>query len=306
MCPAYAQLKQGALDPPSPPQIKKIINPLPGMMIFFSVQTMRTNPANAELSLVPRDGIRYSGRSDRSSTQRHHMTIHARFTALVAVTIATITLLSTPATAQPYIEIAISGSMQDNVTGDEYKPFGLRAIFDAGAAPDGVFGNSIQFEAIWGEAIDTSALTSTSMASPFGVLEDEYLPADVFFSYIQSINSYQVLAFVNDDIATLQVTDPIGAFSLAMTSLPDALVDYQIFQKGFGEIVGPVLFSTPQGSAFWNGDSSIASSTGSIHVTFRFVDGPPEPECLVDLNNDGALDFFDISTFLTLFGAGCP
>ena len=28
--------------------------------------------------------------------------------------------------------------------------------------------------------------------------------------------------------------------------------------------------------------------------------------CLVDLNDDGELDFFDISAFLTAFGAGCP
>lgn len=29
-------------------------------------------------------------------------------------------------------------------------------------------------------------------------------------------------------------------------------------------------------------------------------------ECVVDLNDDGELDFFDVSEFLTLFGMGCP
>lgn len=36
------------------------------------------------------------------------------------------------------------------------------------------------------------------------------------------------------------------------------------------------------------------------------VRGTQEPECIPDLNDDGRLNFFDVSVFLQLFGAGCP
>lgn len=242
------------------------------------------------------------------------MTIHARFTTLIAVAIAAITLSSTHATAQPYIQIDISGTMRDQATGDQYKPFGFRAIFDAGAAPDSVGPNSIHFNAVWGEAIESSALiTTTTASSPIGVLSGGYSPADVHFAYIQSSNNYRISAEVNGEFMDLWVTDPIGSFSLAMTSLPDDLGDYQVF---FGnptlDEAGPVIFSmfSPAsgdgGNAHWEGDCLDCHNTGTISATFRFVDGPPEPECIADINGDGELNFFDISAYLAEFTNGCP
>lgn len=241
------------------------------------------------------------------------MTNLARFTTLVIATIATVTLSSTRAIAQPFIEFDISGLMRDFATGDEFKPFGLRAIFDAGAAPDGVFPNSIDFNAVWGEAVETLGLATFASTSPFtiGTGLVEYIPADVIFSYIQSTNTYLIQTSVNGEVMIFRVTDPNGSFSLAMTSLPDDLGDYQVF-TGPSDEAGPVTFSMVSsqsgdgGSARWEGGCFTCFNDGTIIVAIRVVDGPPQPECLVDLNNDGALDFFDISTFLTLFGTGCP
>lgn len=224
-------------------------------------------------------------------------------TALVSAIIA---LSSSIATAQPFLGIHVSGSMQ---VGNEFKPFGLRAIFDTGASPDTVEPNSVHFNAEWGEVIDTSALASTTMASPFGVLEDGYIPADIEFVYLQGKNIYRLVTDVKGDPISFNVGNPIGVstggIGLAMTSLPKSLIDYQVIHSGGGGLSsGPLTFLTSDGIALWYGGS--VSNTGTIHVTFQFVDGPPEPECLADINNDGFIDFFDISAYLQLYSDGCP
>jgi len=241
------------------------------------------------------------------------MTIRTRFTTLVA-TIAAITLSSAHATAQPFIEIDVSGLMQDFSTGDEYRPFGLRAIFDAGAAPDGVFPSSIDFNAVWGEAVETLGLATLASTSPFTIDTEllEYIPADVIFTYIQSSNTYQIRTSVNGEELNFRVTDPVGAFSLAMTSLPDDLGDYQLFINNPFDEAGPVNFSmfSPSsgdgGYALWEGECFSCFNEGTIIVTIRVVDGPPQPECIADINNDGALNFLDISAYLQEYGNGCP
>ena len=103
-------------------------------------------------------------------------------------------------------------------------------------------------------------------------------------------------AVVNGEYMELLVDAPNGWFGQSLSTDP---ADYAVsqFQNG------GVIFNSPAGSADW---TDCCGSIGTILVTVTVVDGPPEPECLVDLNNDGVLDFFDISTFLTLFGAGCP
>jgi|GEM_PF-1226624 len=228
------------------------------------------------------------------------MTNHARFTTLAIASIAAITLSTTHATAQPFIQIDVTGTISEFGSGGEFLPFGIRAIFDAGAAPDLIDSNSIHFNAVWGEAIQTQDLTDSASLQPFVVLSEplEYIPAEVELQYVQSTNAYQMFTTLNDELIVFTVPDPDGAFSLAMASLPDAPGDYEQSKLSSGFL----QFFTDSGSAFWTQNFS----DGTILATIQVVDGPPEPECLVDLNNDGVLDFFDISTFLTLFGAGCP
>lgn len=51
------------------------------------------------------------------------------------------------------------------------------------------------------------------------------------------------------------------------------------------------------------------SGPGIFNLSVREVPDPnpsTEPECLADLNNDGELDFLDISTFLQSYTDGCP
>ena len=226
------------------------------------------------------------------------------------IIVSAVVALSSTATAQPYIEIDVSGTLQNNETGDTYLPFGMRAVFDAGASPFAVGPNSVQFDAVMGEYIATNDLTTAddSNQAPFviGSANTEYIPAvGASLTYFSSTSSY-LLSFQTGTPGGNYSTEIRGTnslFSLAMTSLPDLPEDYQ---ANFGppNFVDPrITVFTGDGFAFWN---EISSGSDIILVKIRVVDGPPEPECIADLNNDGVLDFFDVSAYLQIFSDGCP
>jgi len=220
---------------------------------------------------------------------------------LAIATIATITLSSAHATAQPYIEIDVSGLVIGSAI-PFFVPFGIRAIFDAGAAPDIAQPGFVQFDAVWGEAIQTTNSSGTpSLIQPFVEFSgsNEYIPANVFLQYHQGINQYWIQCFLNGEHLLFSVDDPHAAFSDAMTSLPDVINDYQPGPMNSQSL----SFAADAGDATWN---NFTGGSGTIITTLRFVDGPPQPECIADLNNDGALNFLDISAYLIEYGNGCP
>lgn len=221
-----------------------------------------------------------------------------------------IAISSSNAAAQPYIEIDISGSLRFNQTGNTYLPFGMRAVFDAGAAPVSVAPNSVQFDAIMGEYIATNDLTTAddSIHSPivFGSANTEYIPAvNAKLTYVNSTSSYRLIIQAGTPTGSYstEIHGTSSLFSLGMTSLPDDPEDYQMNDGPPNFVTPRITVITNDGSAFWN---QIGLGSDIILVKIRVLDGPPEPECLADINNDGFIDFFDISAYLQLYSAGCP
>ncbi len=49
----------------------------------------------------------------------------------------------------------------------------------------------------------------------------------------------------------------------------------------------------------------VLNRDGSIEYRVRVVDDPRVEPCLADLNEDGSLNFLDVSLYLQLFGNGC-
>ncbi len=98
----------------------------------------------------------------------------------------------------------------------------------------------------------------------------------------------------------------------------DALSNFQWYRNGVpvmndGRITGAttnklvINNATPSdtdtyacGVMATNGDQQL-----SDEVIFA-VRGSQEPECLADLNNDGEIDFLDVSAFLASYSTGCP
>jgi hypothetical protein len=230
------------------------------------------------------------------------MTIRTRITTLVCTAIAGITLSSSTAIAQPFIEIHVTGTIRQG--SDLCVPYGLRAIFDAGADADAGGGPGsffIQFNAVWGEAVQTAGATpiTSCLEPPFTTSPGplEYLPADIEFRFYDIFDHYRISTFFNGEDSEFIV--PNSEMSLLMDTLPDDLRDYQQDNSA----IESMKFEADAGSAIWD---EIGFSEGTMTVNIGFVDDPTEPECLADFNGDGVYDIFDVLAFVEEYNAGCP
>jgi hypothetical protein len=224
-------------------------------------------------------------------------------TSLIAMMLTMFALTSPVAKAQPFIEIEVTGYMMAFIE-EGYLPAGFRVIFDTGAAPDVINGDEIEFRSVWGEAIDPFGQTPIDAPSAIDVFssELEFVNADFVLIYDSAGDNYFINSSVidggNGEIQ-FRVGAPKSVFNLSMTSLPDTPDGYQrrenIPTRG-------ISFVTTRGVANWAEEAS----QGYISIRVRTVDGPPVETCPGDLNGDGVLNFFDVSTFLSLFNQGCP
>ncbi|MBO6513091.1 MAG: hypothetical protein JJ974_03905 [Phycisphaerales bacterium] len=212
---------------------------------------------------------------------------------LTAMLIALCSFTSS-STAQ-YIQLEVQGG----IDADEYITVAFRAIFDTNAPPDGVVpGSTITFNAIWAEMVDPSV---TARVSPMVVGDEEiYEPATARLLYVETSNRYIVTAFIGGSPPVqFVVRDPIGRFTTDLPSLPPVLSWYDVDPSGPNAVIElQAEFST---TTWTPGDDN-----GGFIMSVRNVDGPPMPECIADLNNDGVLDFFDVSAYIQLYTNGCP
>ena len=100
-----------------------------------------------------------------------------------------------------------------------------------------------------------------------------------------------------------------NVFFSGMTSLPDDPLEYAVNINAAGGT---------ESSFQWNNigpdTSMIGNSVGSIctpgalarYTVTTHTPPPPEPCSQADMNADGALNFLDVSEFLSIFGMGCP
>ena len=202
--------------------------------------------------------------------------------------------------------IEISFSVTGSGFGDGAVADGV-LVFDTDKSPDFVFASSLVF------LPESGALyTGTGKAQAGSPFSDDpgfaFDPTDLAFadlSYFPASDRYSLtIANASTDVF-FTVDSPANGFSGSMTSLPDSVADYA-FAGGAGDFVSGminVLMTGASSSASW---SPTSGYSGRVWYNVRVV----EPEVVgcspADMNGDGQLDFFDISTFLTIFGLGCP
>jgi len=225
------------------------------------------------------------------------MTTHARIITLVIATIAAITLSSTQATAQPFIEIGAIGGGDNS---DVY----IRAIFDTSAPRSGPKGLFV-FDAIFAEVTDIQNRISDQ---PFRIstpLDAPRLEVEATLHY--SEDQYSIVFTDAEGVRSfITVNETNPAFTPHLLTLPDDPSEYLADASSQDAFIS-VAANNGNYFGFWTLDNGFTSG-GAFSLWVQLVEDPNNPNepCLVDLNNDGALDFFDISTFLTIFGAGCP
>jgi len=227
-----------------------------------------------------------------------------RHIAIAALTI----LLTAPAAAQPFIEIEMHASKEDifNVT-----VINARAVFDAGSSefspdtfllvdadisihtrPSAQFAGSIESGpgiAVYDfDDIDTAQVEISNAAPPQMVLRlaDPSLNMDFVFTIAGTKPALQPSIATLPDNLTDYLIDPTAAIAGARVDLSLDNQTYEINEFG------------TMGSAI--------NRDGAIEYRLRYVDDPSIEPCAADLNNDGLLNFFDVSLYIQLYQAGCP
>ncbi len=228
--------------------------------------------------------------------------------------ITLIALCSSNANAQPYIQIEFVGQAQSDAK--ELHPIGLRVVFDTSAPPiepnvfEPVTAEVVQWWSYPGMAfnpgLDLPMFTNN-------IAIEYQTAASAQFRYYPDLKIYEIYILYNDFGYTVQVQGTKPAFTDNMTSLPSSSDDYGVSlpsSQGFTPRRIEYIANGPQGSfasAKWsNPVEGIINTTGHLQVRVTRVENPNAEECIADLNNDGKLNFLDISAYLQLYSDGCP
>lgn len=229
--------------------------------------------------------------------------MHNRLITAVLITFATLTAA---ANAQPFIEFEIDATKETNP--GSVTILNARVVFDAGAGEI----STNTFELIDAEI----SIHQRPYAQFAGSIEpdpdrwtytlDDLVQANLT---LQS-DSYGFGLFGDDDPFTLLINifGSRPAMQPPLTTLPDDPAEYMVdLNAGISgvDIVLTMNGQTTELTELGN-MGAVINRDATMHYTVRIVDDPRIEECAADLNNDGRLDFFDVSMFLQLYQAGCP
>tara|TARA_R110000868_G_scaffold411617_1_gene706256 strand:- start:341812 stop:342501 length:690 start_codon:yes stop_codon:yes gene_type:complete len=216
-----------------------------------------------------------------------------------------IALLSSTALAQPFIEIEVDASTEDDFVGVSIAH--ARIVFDAGAGKNEVD----SFDLIDAEYSLHTRSSSDFAGSADPVLNEvHYTIQDMFSPSITlSETTPQMLHFGLAAgptfhffiIGTGPELDP------SVMTLPDDPEDYLVSADAINSRVR-VLIAGFDESVEMNEFGSmgvVLSRDGYIEYRVRVVDDPRVEPCLADLNGDGSLNFLDVSLYLQMYGNGC-
>lgn len=180
-------------------------------------------------------------------------------------------------------------------------------VFDTDKSPDFVFANSAVFLPESGKLYSGSS--KSGGATPFSddaglVFEPTVMTYGDLTYYANSDRFTITLSNAGADVF-FTVDTPSNGFSLSMDSLPDAPGDYE-FAGSAGDFVSGFISVAASGSFSEASWSPTAGYSGQVWYNVRVIEPEVTACSIADLNKDGAIDFLDISAFLTSFQNGCP
>lgn len=152
------------------------------------------------------------------------------------------------------------------------------------------------------------AISPTSDVSRVYSASVDFIPAHITYNddENQLVLSFESLAEQDPHIPytnfRIVMIDPIG-FDSSTKTLPDDPSGYQITPilsldtwGLYANMFGPLAFN----QYHWPQAEDDFPSTSILQLNFQTADNPYPNNCFADLNNDGALDFFDVSTYIQL------
>jgi hypothetical protein len=211
--------------------------------------------------------------------------------SFLMIIVSAVVALSSTATAQPFLEFTVttSGSVGPNGVHNTIARF----VVDASDPNQTVIPSTL-----FGSATNPSNELSNE---PMELTIVDFF-ADITFltiSYIGSSPSQSIsveMELFIDVFSGFQLQDFDGSIS----DNPAAYMDW-----GLG--ISTTVLPGDQHDTQWSEQFGFSNDSDRFSISVREVPDPnPEPECIADLNNDGNLNFLDISKYLELYGDGCP
>jgi hypothetical protein len=207
------------------------------------------------------------------------------------IIVSAVVALSSTAIAQPFLEFTVTTHQAIQGTGDTGASTYAQFVVDASDPTQSVIPSTV---------IGFVTTPSNTLGrSPIEFTIDHFntfsLPKGTFqISYSGSI-PFQSVSI------DLEFGSNENLFDNDL-SIPD---DPASYNNWFVGIMDAELTTGDYDGNWFEGLGFTTDHTFSISV--REVPDPnPEPVCIADLNNDGNLNFLDISKYLELYGDGCP
>jgi hypothetical protein len=207
------------------------------------------------------------------------------------IIVSVVVALSSTATAQPFLEFTVttSGALRND---DVHNTF-ARFVVDASDPNQTVIPSTL-----FGSATNPSNRISNE---PMELTIVEFFADfnDLTISYTGSSPSQVIsveMEFYTFGTSGLLLQD----FGGSISDNPAAFMDWD---GGESTTVVP----GEELDTLWSEEFGYSINENRFSILVREVPDPnPEPECIADLNNDGNLNFLDISKYLELYGDGCP
>jgi len=218
-------------------------------------------------------------------------------------TILLLAALASAASAQPFIEIGVSGSL---LADDGVRPVTVRAIFDTSAPPISADATAVRFRAIDGDFIFSFDVPADA---PMVNLDNnaEGIIYDLVYDQTNDRIRFEFGNFFGSRTGKLVISPIVGPMSASMNSLPDDPSAYMMDASASDRSMS--LEYTRVGlaplKALWT-PSGFVTSDSAFSVWVDTAQDPNPDPCFADLTGDGQLDFFDLSAYLQLLQAGCP
>ncbi len=175
-------------------------------------------------------------------------------------------------------------------------------VFDTSVAPEIGTDGLQTYYAIKGQYFVHDA---SHRSTPFNVLDEEVNSFESAKLIYDPSNQEVFIRVASATVSsmTLRISEVSDGFYKGMGSLPDAPESYAMVDDYQLQSIEARV--SPQYSAYWDGINGY--SDGAVTYGARLVtELEPEACSPADLNQDGIVDFFDISIFIQLFMQGCP
>jgi hypothetical protein len=229
----------------------------------------------------------------------HHTTIRS---AALALLLTTPTIAGDP--SFEFLELRVQATLEaDDGT---LIPYAFSATFISNVEPLGSeFGTSFYMPSSAAQVLNTTTNASPTPFTTNDITTGE-TNASTTMTYVAEHDTIYLTTFGYPDPLTwldMMIVHPQGDWSVDMDSIPDEASDYQPDPNNPDSRI-TISIGENYVASSWNHTEGFTGD-GTFSIQIAPTTNPELEPCIADLNQDGDLDFADITTLIHLFQTNC-